>query len=82
MFKRRRVRQEGIVMLIHSSPPFSPQAPQNSPVNLPGAIRHYLKARKIWQTIESRFALNDEVSRQVRKDTLRFGIEERFRMGS
>lgn len=67
---------------IQTRPPFSPQAPQNPPVNLPGAIRQYLKARKIWQTIESRFALNDGVSRQVRKDTLRFGIEERFRMGS
>jgi len=71
------------MLVIQSSySPFSPQTPQNPPVNLPGAIRHYLKARKIWQTIESRFALNDEVSRQVRKDTLRFGIEERFRMGS
>lgn len=65
-----------------SYPPFSPQASQNPPVNLPGAIRHYLKARQIWQTIEGRFALNDGVSRQVRKDTLRFRIEERFRMGS
>ena len=67
---------------IQTRPPFSPQAPQNPPVNLPGAIRQYLKARQIWQTIESRFALNDEVSTQVRKDTFRFGIEERFRMGS
>lgn len=70
------------MLVIQSSyPPFSPQAPQNPPVNLPGAVRHYLKARKIWQTIESRFALNDEVSRQVRKDTFRFGIEEKYRLG-
>ena len=66
---------------IQTHPPLSPQAPQNPPVNLPGAVRHYLKARKIWQTIESRFALNDEVSRQVRKDTFRFGIEEKYRLG-
>ncbi|MDO8727116.1 MAG: hypothetical protein Q7J35_13690 [Candidatus Methanoperedens sp.] len=57
------------------------KAPQKLPVNLPGAIRHYLKARQIWQTFKGRFALNDEVSRQVRKDTVRFGIEERFRVG-
>lgn len=77
----RIVFREGIVMLIITQSPFSPQAPHNPPVNLPGAIRHYLKARKIWQTIESRFALNDDVSRQVRTDTVRFGIQERFRMG-
>uniref|UniRef100_A0A6H1ZWU0 Uncharacterized protein n=1 Tax=viral metagenome TaxID=1070528 RepID=A0A6H1ZWU0_9ZZZZ len=69
-------------MLIQSSyPPFSPPAPQNPPVNLQGAVRHYLKARGIWQTIEGRFALNDEVSGQVRRDTLRFGIDEKFRLG-
>lgn len=62
-------------------PPFSPQAPQNPPVNLPGAIRTHLKARKIWQTIEGRFALNDEVSLQIRRDTLRFRIDERHRIG-
>ncbi|TRZ88500.1 MAG: hypothetical protein D4R88_07705 [Methanosarcinales archaeon] len=64
-----------------SYPPFSPQASQNPPVNLPGAIRQYLKARQIWQTFGGRFALNDEVSREVRKDTLRFGIEEKHRLG-
>jgi len=69
-------------MLVQSSyPPFSPPAPQNLPVNLPGATRQYLKARQIWQTIEGRFALNDEVSGQVRRDTLRFGIDEMYRMG-
>jgi len=65
--------------MIH--PLFSPRAPQNPPVNLPGAIRHYLKARQIWQTISGRYALNDEVSRQVRRDTLRFRIEEKHRPG-
>lgn len=69
-------------MLVQSSyPPFSPHAPQNPPVNLSGVIRHYLKARGIWQTIEGRFALNDEVSGQVRRDTFRFGIEEKYRLG-
>lgn len=65
--------------MIH--PPFSPRAPQNPPVNLPGAIRQYLKVRKIWQTISGRFALNDEVSRQVRMDMLRFRIDEKHRLG-
>lgn len=51
------------------------------PVNLPVAIRHYLKARQIWQTVEGRFVLNDEVSRGVRKDTVRFRIEEKYRLG-
>ncbi|MDO8727110.1 MAG: hypothetical protein Q7J35_13660 [Candidatus Methanoperedens sp.] len=70
------------MLVIQSSyPPFSPQAPQTPPVNLPGAIRHYLKARQIWQTFEGRFALNDEVSGQVRRDTLRFRIEEKHRLG-
>ena len=70
------------MLVIQSSySPYSPQAPQNPPVNLPGAIRHYLKERGIWQTIEGRFSLNDVVSRQVRKDTVRFGIEEQHRMG-
>jgi len=74
--------KEGIaVMTVQPKPLFSPQDPKNSPINLPGAIRHYLKARGIWQTIEGRFVLNDEVSRQVRKDALRFGIEEKHRMG-
>ena len=71
-----------MLVLQASYSPYSPHAPQNPPVNLPGAIRQYLKARKIWQTIEGRFTLNDEVSRQVRKDTVRFGIEEKHRMGT
>lgn len=62
-------------------PPISPQTPQNPHVNLPEAIRQYLKARGIWQTRGAQFCLNDEHSRQVRRDTLRFGIEERFRVG-
>lgn len=64
------------------TPPFSPRTPQNPPVNLPGAIRQYLKARRIWQVIQGRYALNDEVSRQVRRDTVRFRIEEKYRMGA
>jgi len=64
-----------------SYPPLAPQTPPNLPVSLAGAIRHYLKERGIWQTIEGRFALNDVVSRQVRKDTVRFRIEEKHRMG-
>ena len=64
-----------------SHPPLAPQTPPNLPVSLAGAIRHYLKERGIWQTIEGRFALNDVVSRQVRKDTVRFRIEEKHRMG-
>ena len=66
---------------VQTHPPFSPRTPQNPPVNLPGDTRHYLKARGIWQTIEGRFALNDEVSRQVRRDTLRFRIDEKYRLG-
>ncbi len=62
-------------------PPLSPQAPQNPPVNLPGVIRNYLKVRKIWQTSEGRFALNDDVSKQVRKDTIRFRIDEKYWLG-
>lgn len=71
---------EGIVMDI-TQPPFSPQAPQNPPESPAIAIRDYLKLRGIWQTIEGRFALNDEVSRQVRRDTLRFRIGEKHRLG-
>lgn len=68
------------MLLIKSSyPPISPRTPLNPPVNLPGAIRHYLKARQIWQTIGARFILNDEHSRQVRRDTLRFRIDDRYR---
>jgi len=64
-----------------SYPPFSPQTPQNPPVNLPEAIRQYLKARGIWQTTGARFLLNDEHSKQVRRDTLRFNIDKRDRLG-
>lgn len=70
-----------IVTAIITQSPFSPQAPQNPLKNLPGAVRDYLKARGIWQTLEGRFALNDEVSQQVRRDTLRFRIDEKYRMG-
>lgn len=66
---------------VQTHPPFSPQAPQNPPVNLPRAIRQYLKARQIWQTFEGRFILNDEVSRQIRRDTLSLRIEEKYRVG-
>jgi len=62
-------------------PPFSPQTPQNPPLNLPGAIRQYLKVRKIWQVYKGRFALNDVVSRQVRKDTIRFRIDVKYWLG-
>lgn len=50
-------------------------------MNLAAAIREYLKSRRIWETVNGRYALNDEVSRQVRRDTLRFGIEEKHRLG-
>ncbi len=62
-------------------PPFSPQAPLNPLKSLAEAIRDYLKARRIWQTFGDRFALNDVVSRQVRRDTLRFRIKDKHRMG-
>lgn len=69
-------------MILHRQiPPIPPAAPQTPPVNLPGAIRQYLKARKIWQTTGARFRLNDEYSRQVRRDTVRFGIDKRDRLG-
>ena len=50
-------------------------------MNLAAAIRKYLKARRIWATEDGRFALNDEVSKQVRRDTLRFRIMEKHRLG-
>ncbi len=62
--------------------PFSPCTPQNPPVNLPGAIRQHLKARQIWHTFRGRYALNDEVSRQVRRDTVRFRIADKHRRGA
>lgn len=69
-------------MILHRQiPPLSPQTPQTPPVNLPGAIRQYLKARQIWQTRGARFILNDEHSRQVRRDTVRFRIDKRDRLG-
>lgn len=69
-------------MILHRQiPPNPPASPQTPPVNLPGAIRQYLKARQIWQTTGARFVLNDEHSRQVRRDTVRFRIDERYRVG-
>lgn len=62
-------------------PPLSPQAPQNPPINLAGAIRNYLKVRRIWQVYNGKFALNDVVSRQVRMDTVRFRIDEKYWLG-
>lgn len=50
-------------------------------MNLAVAIRDYLKARRIWETLNDRYVLNDEISKQVRRDTLRFGIEEKQRLG-
>jgi len=70
------------MLVIQSSySPNPPAAPQTPPVNLPGAIRQYLKARQIWQTTGARFVLNDEHSRQVRRDTVRFRIDKRDRLG-
>lgn len=66
---------------VQTRPPLSPQTPQNPPINLPGAIRQYLKVRKIWQVYNGKFALNDEVSKQVRKDTIRFRIDEKYMIG-
>lgn len=62
-------------------PPLSPQTIQYPSISLANAIRRHLKQRGIWQTIEGRFAVNDEVSRQVRRDTLRFRIEEKYWLG-
>jgi len=62
-------------------PPLFPHNPQNPPASIPGAIREYLKARQIWKVRDSCFQLNDEFSMQVRRDTLRFGIEEKHRIG-
>ncbi len=62
-------------------PPFPPAPPLSSSVNLPGVIRHYLKARGIWQAAGAGFLLNDEYSIQVRRDTLRFRIDKRHRIG-
>lgn len=50
-------------------------------MNLAIAIQEYLKARRIWQTFQGRYVLNDEVSRQVRRDTLRCGIAEMYYIG-
>lgn len=66
---------------VQTHPPFSPQAPQNPPKSLAEAIRQYLKARGIWNTLGDNFVLNDVVSRQVRRDTLRFRIEQKHWMG-
>ncbi len=50
-------------------------------MNLSAAIREYLKARRIWETLNGRYVLNDEVSKQVRRDSLRFRIKEKHRLG-
>lgn len=62
-------------------PPNPPAPSQIPPISLAEAIRRYLNARRIWETLEGRFVLNDEVSKQVRRDTLRFGIVEKYRVG-
>lgn len=64
---------------IHS--PLSPQAPQNPSKSLAEAIRAYFGARRIWETIGDSFALNDEVSRQVRRNTLRFRVRQEHWLG-
>ena len=69
------------MILLRQNPPVPPASPQPPPLNLPGAIRQYLKARGIWQTTGARFLLNDEHSRQVRRDTIRFRIDKRDRLG-
>lgn len=58
-----------------------PHGPQNLSTNLPGAIRDYFTSRHIWQAMGGHFVLNDEFSLQVRRDTLRFRIDERYRIG-
>lgn len=58
--------------------PFTLRDPLRS---LSGAMRAHLEARRIWETTEDGFALNDEVSRQVRRDTLRFRIDEKYWVG-
>lgn len=79
---RIRIHTGGEIVMAATSPPFSPQAPHNPLKNLPGAIREYFKSRRIWQeAMGGRFALNDEFSLQVRRDTLRFRIEEKHRTG-
>lgn len=66
---------------VQTRPPLSPHTPQNPPINLPGAIMQYLKVRKIWQVYKGKFALNDVVSKQVRMDTIRFRIDEKYWLG-
>lgn len=66
---------------MQTTSPFSPQAPLNPPKSLAEAIRAYLKARRIWQTFGDVFALNDEVSTQVRRDTLRFRARQEHWLG-
>lgn len=58
----------------------SPQAPKTSK-GTEAAIREYLKKRRIWETFMGRYVLNDEVSKQVRRDTQRFRIRRRFWVG-
>lgn len=67
--------------LVKIHPPLSPQAPQTPPKSLAEAIRDYFEARRIWETIGDSFALNDEVSRQVRRDTLRFRVRQEHWLG-
>lgn len=69
------------MIYVQTHPPFSPRAPQKPPVNLPGAIRQHLTVRKIWQVYNGSFALTDVVSRQVRRDTLRFRARQEHWLG-
>lgn len=48
---------------------------------LPTAIKQYLKNRGIWQTRGGHFTLNDEVSLQIRRDTLMSKADEKHRIG-
>lgn len=66
---------------VQTLPPILPATPHTLPVSLPGAIRRYLSARGIWQVTGVQFRLNDEYSRQVRRDSLAFTIDERYRTG-
>lgn len=73
------ILQKGEVAEPH--PPLPPQTPPNPSVSLAEAIRRYFKTRNIWQTSEGKFVLNDEFSKQVRRDTARWGIPEKYRVG-
>lgn len=55
----------------------SPKIPKSTEAS----IREYLKARRIWETFRGRYVLNDEYTLQIRRDTQKFRIERRFRLG-